>query len=130
MKEVGRMDLVTGCVPDYRTFVRHLWTYKEPGLGSCIAEPPWVYACVFESTEESALAKEIVQSVIVSEKVASDRLEARRMFEGDELIWEIRFRDLEALHLFLVHMAATSIHDGSARQIGEFLMWTLGFRWV
>ena len=130
MKVVERMDLQTGYVPDYRTFVRHVWNYEEPGVGSCVADPPWIYSCVFEDNNESVLAHSAVKSVIENEKVAPHRLEARQIFEAEKLVWEIRFRDLEALHMFLVHMAATAIHDAGACQVGEFLMWTLGFRWV
>jgi len=123
------MDVRTGRVPDYRTFVRHVWTYEEPGLGRCVAQPPWVYSVVFEDGEEARLAQQAVGAV-VDEDVACHRLEARKVFEGKQLLWEFRFRDLEALHLFLVHLAVDAVHNGGARQVGEFLMWTLGFRWV
>lgn len=128
-KQVERMDLMTGCVPDYRTFVRHVWTYEEPGAGGCIAEPPWVYACVFEDHDEAMLACAMVTSMLNAEKIDHGRVEARQLHDDDG-VWEIRFGDLEALHLFLVHVAAASQYDAGGHQMGEFLMWTLGFRWV
>lgn len=130
MSLLGRMDLAMGCVPDYRTFVRHVWSYEEPGVGSCITEPPWIYSCIFEDDKEAKVARRVIRQVVAREKIVNRRIQARRMAEGDDSMWEVRFRDLEALHLFLVHIAAVAVSDLDTRQIGEFLMWTLGFRWV
>ena len=45
---------------------------------------------------------------------------------------EVRFCDLEVLHQFCVAIGDLSKHnrDESAMRVGEFLMWSLGFRWV
>ena len=126
----GRADVSTGIVPDYRTFVRHFWTYEEPGIGSCLAEPPWVYACIFEDDDEALLARAAVRSVLDCEGVKPSRVDTRRVGTERGIAWEVRFADLEALHRFLAHVAAAAQFDPGARQLGEFLMWTLGFRWV
>jgi hypothetical protein len=45
--------------------------------------------------------------------------------------WEIRFGTLRAVHTFCVLLGALAAQgERAAVVIGEFVMWTLGFRWV
>ena len=53
MTEANRQDLATGEVPDYRTFVRHLWRYRDPSAGFEISPPPIMYRAIFEDAIDS-----------------------------------------------------------------------------
>lgn len=124
------MDLEAGSVPDYRTFVRHLWTYREPSTGSAIGDPPWPYACVFENGIEARLAKAAAIVMMEERQLDVSRIDISRDSSGVYDILSIRFRDLEALHLFMLSLSDAGRYSPAAMQIAEFLMWTLGFRWV
>jgi hypothetical protein len=119
------MDVPTGCVPDYRTFVRHVWSYADPDYGRCITEPPWVYRCIFQG-DEAAIAEGNANAVIAVDR-GSHRIE---VVEVSKTQREVRFADLESLHFYLVSLAGIAADDRVTKAVGEFLMWTLGFRWV
>lgn len=120
----ARIDVPIGCVPDYRTFVRHVWSYQDPEHGGCIAGPPWVYRCIFHA-DEAAVAEGNARAAIAHS--AGCRIDVVELSRTDR---EIRFADLRALHTYLVSLAGIAAEDHVARTLGEFLMWTLGFRWV
>jgi hypothetical protein len=120
----ARVDVPIGCIPDYRTFVRHVWSYKDSEHGRCISSPPWVYRCIFDK-DEAAVAQGNARAVIAH--AAGGRIEVVELSLSRR---EVRFADLKALHTYLVSLAGVASEDRVARTIGEFLMWTLGFRWV
>lgn len=123
-----RIDVPTGCVPDYRTFVRHVWSYRDPTHGSCISEPPWVYRCIFHA-DEAAVAEGNANAVIAVDVKAGGPARVQVVPTSPQDC-EVRFADLESLHLYLVSLAGIASEDPTAKALGEFLMWTLGFRWV
>jgi hypothetical protein len=45
---------------------------------------------------------------------------------------ELQFRSMAALHAFCVMLGSLTRLQGDERamRIGEFIMWTLGFRWI
>jgi hypothetical protein len=52
--------------------------------------------------------------------------------DSDRSRWELQFGDLRSLHTFCVLMGRRAQAERSeiALRVGEFVMWTLGFRWV
>lgn len=125
-----RMDVPTGRVPDYRTFVRHLWTFDDPD-GFSISPPPVMYSVVFdESDEDWCRLRHLFEKSIGGTALQKGVAWVPTQDEFG-VSWEIRFRTLRAVHAFCVLLGALAA-DGepSAVVIGEFVMWTLGFRWV
>ena len=134
MTEANRQDLATGEVPDYRTFVRHLWRYKDVSAGFEIAPPPVMYRAIFEDGLDSDwppvrdIAEYIVDDLLMDGRIEWERIDDVDMPDA----WELRFYDLKALHVFCVLLGdrARVQQDAVATRVGEFIMWTLGFRWV
>jgi hypothetical protein len=54
------------------------------------------------------------------------RFEIIAMEDGSEF----SFADLASLHAFLRACAALGATNETARRVCEYIMWTLGFRWV
>lgn len=132
MKEARRHDLPTGDVPDYRTFVRHVWSYHDEVGGSALQAPPVMYRALFEPSDPDWL--EIVgftEAVTEANDLQERILVSETECEGD-VLYELRFVDLQALHAFCVSLGdwATEGDDDLPVRVGEFIMWTLGFRWV
>jgi len=139
MKAAARFDVPMGIVPDYATFVRHVWRYADEDGARAVVPPPWVYTVLFEDAEEVGTVFAVIEAVAtVQASCAHPMLDPKRIGVAarqseDGLSrdsYEVRFADLAALHVFLITLAAQSSIDHVARQAGEFLMWTLGFRWV
>jgi hypothetical protein len=133
MRQSQRVDLQVGRVPDYRTFVRHLWSYSDPD-GFSISEPPVVYRVVFDDEDHApvrAVAKQMATELEFGNRV--EWREAPEFADSSNIsCWELRFLDLKALHTFCVLLGdrARMESDDVAIRVGEFIMWTLGFRWV
>ena len=122
-----RVDLQTGYVPNYQAFVRHLWSYDDPD-GFTIGPPPVMYVAVFNKDDSDWSAIRGVAKTVIDEFDLGDRIVWEEV-AGDR---ELRFRDLSALHVFCVVLGdKTRIQqDDAFVRVGEFIMWTLGFRWV
>ena len=122
-----RIDVPTGCVPTYKDFVRHLWAYEDKQLGPCLKAPPCMFRCVIEeSGGELVLVEKLRAEVIAGYEIAPDTIVVERGAD----VHGLSFASVEALHLFVVHLAAMAKHKKLARSFGDFMMWSLGFRWV
>lgn len=138
MKEAARLDFPVGIVPDYATFVRHVWRYEDQECGRVIGDPPWMYSVLFEDTDEAGVVFNVIQSIVEpggascsKPLLGAERIEiVTSALDGLTHVYEVRFADLQALHVFLLMLGTQASIDPVARQVGEFLMWTLGFRWV
>lgn len=130
MRTARRLDLPTGEVPDYRTFVRHLWSYDDPN-GTALAPPPVMYRILFEQHDPDWSTIRATAETAVVALDLQERITWVRVDEGQP-VWELRFADLTALHIFCVLLGsrARSEENDAAIRVGEFIMWTLGFRWV
>jgi hypothetical protein len=125
MGSISLMDVPRGKVPDYRTFVRHAWAYSGDE-GRVLSPPPWIYCCIFENDKEWPTVRRVARTLIGEGRVSYAKVES---VEAALVAYELRFSDLAALHRFLVDLAVSSENE-IARQVAEFMMWTLGFRWV
>lgn len=127
----ARIDIPSGHIPDYRTFVRHVWAYHDDA-GKPVLSPPWMHTAHFSAGDEWCVAGAALADMIRYDdqcgrkRVVGERIVSRR--KGSR--FEVKFADLEALHAFLLHLAGYAANDFHARQLGEFLVWTFGFRWV
>lgn len=126
-----RLDLTTGKVPDYRTFVRHLWAYRDDE-GFQISAPPVMYRALFEDADPDWRIIESVAAYVVGCGVGEELRWEMIRSEDLTLLWELRFYSLRALHTFCVVLGdrARVQEDDVSIRVGEFIMWTLGFRWV
>lgn len=131
--ELQHVDVQFGSVPEYSAFVRHIWTAAPALMGP----PPVMYRVLFECESEQAQTEcRFLQRLVMR------RSFARRVNYGKSLWWrrveadvetyELCFGSLQALHRFLEMLAAAARMERSsvAAKIGEFMMWTLRFRWV
>jgi hypothetical protein len=88
-------------MPDYRRFVRHLWSYRDGHGGSPLTAPPWVYCYRIEDDEGTELRT--LNSMV-------HRLRAHMNFTDRVCSIEhngshvVMFQDLEALYLFIGHL--------------------------
>lgn len=127
MSSAQRVDIPTGCVPNYRDFVRHLWSYEDPRLGRCLGAPPCMYRCIIEGGGGELEFAELVRAeVLVGYGLPRESIAIERCAD----IHLLDFASIEALHLFVVHLAGIVQHRKLARPFGDFVMWSLGFRWV
>lgn len=92
--------------------------------GPVISKPPWVYGCVIEDPNEWALIERVLER-----PWARGRMVAEKVGSVARLV---RFSSLEALHDFLRILCRRYALTGDSitRDVIEFVMWTLGFRWV
>lgn len=133
MKEMTpRLDLQVGNVPDYRTFVRRLWTYRDAD-GFQVCPPPVMYRAIFQQEDPDLKTieriAEYASSCGVGRAIRWELIVTRGELMG---AWELQFYSLRALHTFCVVLGdrARVQGDDVAIRVGEFIMWTLGFRWV
>ena len=130
----ARIDLPMGNVPDYRTFVRRVWEHRCEGV-SPVSAPPYVFSVEFDFDFGPApvfsTALELV-SMLRAHHGVGERIEVRHSESGDRVHDELLFRDLEALHLFCCALArcGCQLKDPQVVDLGEYIMWTVGFRWV
>jgi hypothetical protein len=124
-----RVDVPTGCVPNYREFVRHLWRYEDPRHGPCLKPPPVVYRCVIEEADEELdVVCKVREEVLLCYGLDRGVITIER--DGSTVAHGVSFNSIEALHLFVVHLAGMAKYRKAARALGDFMMWSLGFRWV
>lgn len=120
-----RHDVPTGAVPEYREFLRRVWSWKEEDGSSCIDGPPWMYSIIVHDPVEVMIVSAVL-STLHQLSTFEDRFEVIVMEDGSEF----SFADLASLHAFLRACAALGATNETARRVCEYIMWTLGFRWV
>ena len=120
-----RHDVPSGAVPDYREFVRWVWSWKEEDGSVCIDGPPWMYTMIVHDPSEVMIASSVVGSLSQLPQF-HESFEIIAMEDGSEF----SFANLQALHAFLRSCATLGMGNDTARRVCEYTMWTLGFRWV
>ena len=125
-----RCDIPTGAVPVYREFLRRVWEWREKSGEKCVDGPPWMYSILIhdpiEATTVSSLLGILHQISVPEDFNLRDRFEIIVMEDGSEF----SFADLAILHEFLRACAGLGATSETARKVCEYIMWTLGFRWV
>lgn len=121
----ARCDIPSGQVPPYKQFCRFVWRYRDENGESAVGSPPWMYAIIFDNIEEARIAAGIIELLVCGTPPLASRL-AVALVDGDQT--QISFADLEVLYVFVALLNADA--SERARQVAEFLLWTLGFRWV
>jgi hypothetical protein len=119
-----RHDIPTGAVPEYREFLRRVWRWQEEG-GTCLDAPPWMYTIMIHDPVEISLVSSLLGTLHQLDQF-DGRFEIIVMDDGSEF----SFANLAALHVFLRSCAALGACNETARRVCEYIMWTLGFRWV
>jgi hypothetical protein len=121
-----------GTVPAYRSFVSHVWSYEDNECGRLIQGPPWVFSMLFDDPDEVGVVFAVIEALVTDPSpVSPSRIEiVTCLAENGGDAYSIQFADLQVLHMLLMALAARSSLDLVGRQVCEFLMWTLGFRWV
>ncbi len=125
LAEPNRVDLPTGAVPEYREFLRRVWAWQDENGRPCIDAPPWMFSIVVHEDVEVMLVSSIL-GTIHQIPAYEGRFEVRVLDDGSEF----SFADLHALHAFLRGCASLGEVNETARRVCEYVMWTLGFRWV
>jgi len=120
-----RHDVPTGAVPEYREFLRRVWAWREENGGSCVDGPPWMYTIMIHDPVEVMLVSSLLGTLHQLDRFEG-RFEIIAMDDGSEF----SFANLAALHVFLRSCAALGACNETARRVCEYIMWTLGFRWV
>lgn len=92
-----------------------------------------MYRVIFDGGADSDWVE--VRSVVeflVDGMNFGEEIEWSRMPLPASTAWEVRFRTMGAIHAFCTVLGerAKLEADGPATRVGEFVMWTLGFRWV
>lgn len=121
-----RLDIPVGHVPDYRTFCRFVWQYRDEEGGTVIHPPPWMYTMVIDDPSDVSSVNAIVAAVCLDNPSAAERIGVDKMDYGVRL----SFANLGVLHASLSALARCGAESESMRSLAEFLLWTLGFRWV
>ena len=124
MNASARLDVPAGEVPDYRTFVRFVWSYIDDNGERAVGSPPWMYAVTLDDPGEARLVTDLVARMILLIAPMEGRVQLSNAPSGTQLA----FADLEVLHAFLRLLAA--MPGDLARHVAEWMLWTLGFRWI
>lgn len=128
MVRLAFVDVPRPKVPPYQEFVRHCWHHRAPDTGApVIDQPPWVYSALIETSGEWALVERVIRRL-----VARGRVRVEVTVREQRMMRQVCFADLEALHRFLTLLAQHYVSYGTpeAHAVSEFVLWTLGFRWV
>ncbi len=120
-----RHDVPTGAIPEYSEFLRRVWTWQDEKGSSCVDGPPWMYSIIIHDPVEVMIVSSLLGTIHLTSEF-KDRFEILAMEDGSEF----SFADLAALHTFLRACAALGSTNETARRVCEYVMWTLGFRWV
>lgn len=121
----GRHDLPTGAVPEYREFLRKVWAWRDETGRSVVDAPPWMFSIVVQDATEVSLVSSLL-GTLHQLRPFDGRFEVLVLDDGSEF----SFADLDVLHTFLRTLASLGEANETARGICEYIMWTLGFRWV
>lgn len=120
------IDVPAGAVPGYADFKRHVWKYA----GTNVDAPPWMYSVILQDAMEYDACYQAVLCAMRVASIEGGRFRIREDVEEGFIVYEVMFADLEALHAFLQCVAVASSVDTRMRQMGDFIMYTLGYRWV
>lgn len=120
-----RHDVPTGAVPDYRQFVRWVWSWKEEDGSTAVDGPPWMHTMHIQDPVDVMIVSSIIGALSQLPQF-QDSFEIIAMEDGSEF----SFANLQALHAFLRSCATLGMGNDTARRVCEYIMWTLGFRWV
>ena len=120
-----RHDIPTGAVPEYSEFLRRVWAWHDEYGNSCVGAPPWMYSIIIHEPVEVMFVSSLLGTIHMTSEF-KDRFEIIVMEDGSEF----SFADLAALHTFLRACATLGSTNETARRVCEYVMWTLGFRWV
>lgn len=119
----NRRDIPVGQVPDYRSFVRHVWTYVDEDGVRPITKPPVVYEQVF-GPEDGVIVRDVLDFL----RAFLDKHRLSLFVDGASLI--LQAYDLDALHALAMALSSRHTISEKHRAVAESLMWALGFRWV
>lgn len=115
--EVPRFEL-----PRYGHFVRHVWQYRDDRGESVVFPPPAMFTLYHDDEGELAVLKEIYDLLMSLKPEWSGRISGAGY---------LAFADLQVLYGYLSLLCrAARTGDVRAQQLGEYVMWVLGFRWV
>jgi hypothetical protein len=120
-----RYDIPTGVVPEYREFVRWAWSWRDEAGRPALEAPPWMYSLIACEPAEVTIISSLL-GTLHQLSPFSECFEVIVLEDGSEF----SFANLAALHAFLRSCAALGASNETARRVCEYIMWTLGFRWV
>lgn len=113
-------------MPDYRTFCRFVWQYRDEEGGTVVHPPPWMYSMIIEDPCDVSSINAIVAAVCLDSPEAADFIDVSKNEHGVRL----SFANLSVLHAALTTLARCGAESEGMKSLAEFLLWTLGFRWV
>jgi len=113
-----------GTVPSLHDFTRHVWRYRDEYGGTVLCGPPEMFTLVLDDHDEADVAVSATQ-VLSGPLGFDDRVSSK--FDGPNAL--VVFRDLVVLHSFLQLISLHSERP-AAREVAEFCMSQLGFRWT
>ena len=117
-------DVPAGNVPEYTDFKRHIWKHGS----EAVKPPPWVYSVVIQDAMEYDACADALGCAVTL--LGGSRFRVRDDIEDNYVVHEVFFADIEALHAFMQCVAIASRVDVRMRHLGDFIMYTLGYRWV
>jgi len=119
----NRRDVPAGQVPDYRSFVRHVWTFVNEDGSRPILKAPVMYEQVFVP-EDGILVRDAIGFL----RAFLDKHRLALFVDGASLILQVY--DLDALHALAMALSSRISLSDRHRAVAESLMWSLGFRWI
>lgn len=122
----SRLDVPAGQIPDYRTFCRFVWQYRDESGGTVLQAPPWMYSIFIDDPGDVTIVNAIAAALCLNDDDAAEQISIIRNEDGARL----SFANLRILHEALGAMARCGSESPEMRRLAEFFLWTLGFRWV
>lgn len=113
-------------MPSYRRFVRTVWSWRDPHGRSCLDAPPWVFTVFITEPIEIGVVSSMLQTLCRGVPEIAEKFEVLSLEDGTEF----SFADLESLHSFLSLLTTIGMRNETARRVVEYILWSLGFRWV
>lgn len=118
-----RMDVPRGYVPDYKTFVRHVWSFEDENGSRAVERPPVMFEMRLQPHEAI-----VVRQSLDFLRAFIDKSRASLFVDGRTLLLQVY--DLSALHDLTMALAARRLESSDHMAVAEAFVWALGFRWV
>lgn len=122
----ARVAVPAGTVPSLRAFMKHVWRYRDENGHTALTAPPEVFTLVVDAQTDMRCAESAV--ALLSGPLGFEQ--RVRFRPSGPARAEVGFADLIVLHAFLQALSIRDGEDPIAREMAEFCLEILGFKWT
>lgn len=124
MSAVQRVSVPVGTIPPLKTFMRHVWRFRDESGDTVLTPPPTVLTVVLDDADEADAAVTVASYLSLALGYGE---RVRTVFNGPHVL--VEFADLHAIHAFL-SVLSMHVHSAPSREVANYCLSMLGFRWT